>query len=212
MIITFHGKQALKCVFGDLTIALNPVSKDTTCDLDPARFGADIALISMNHPDFNGVDMVTYGEKIPFVIDGPGEYEHRDIFFKGYGFETMYKGEQYINTVYSFKLDGIDVLFFGAMSQATFDATMYEQLGTADIVIVPIGGDDVLSPRDAHKLSLKMTPGIIIPIDYGSDRDANSLANFAKEAGLESLKSEEKLTLKQKDLQGREGDVIILAS
>ena len=31
---------------------------------------------------------MNYGEKKPFIISGPGEYEVRDIFIKGFGTYT----------------------------------------------------------------------------------------------------------------------------
>ena len=72
MVITHHGGQCFKVTFGDLTLVFDPISKNAT--LPAVRFGADIALVSRDHPDINGVEEVTYGEKTPFAITGPGEY------------------------------------------------------------------------------------------------------------------------------------------
>jgi hypothetical protein len=81
MVITYLGADFFKVQFGDITIAVNPISKESK--LKQARFGADIALVSANHPDLNGVDMVSHGDKKPFVISGPGEYEIKGVFIKG---------------------------------------------------------------------------------------------------------------------------------
>ena len=56
MIITHHGKQFFKLQTGDRVIALNPIAKDSK--FKTSGFGADIALISTNNSDFNGVDTV----------------------------------------------------------------------------------------------------------------------------------------------------------
>ena len=64
MVITHHGGQCFKVTLGDLTLVFDPVSKNGTLPGD--RFGADIALVSRNHPDMNGVAEVAYGEKVPF--------------------------------------------------------------------------------------------------------------------------------------------------
>ena len=53
MVISFLGAQFFKVSFGDTTLAFNPISKRSK--LKQARFGADIALISVNHVDFNAV-------------------------------------------------------------------------------------------------------------------------------------------------------------
>ena len=86
MIITHFNKQHFKIQLGDLTLAINPVSKDSKFDTN--KYGADIVLETLNHPDYNGKDIMNYGEKKPFIISGPGEYEVRDIFIKGFGTYT----------------------------------------------------------------------------------------------------------------------------
>ena len=83
MIITHHGKQFFKLQTGDRVIALNPIAKESK--FKTSGFGADVALITTNHPDYNGSETVTYGDRAPFIISGPGEYELSGIIFRGYG-------------------------------------------------------------------------------------------------------------------------------
>jgi len=52
MIITHHGGEFFKVSFGDTTLAFNPISKNSK--LKQTRFGADIAFITSEHPDFTG--------------------------------------------------------------------------------------------------------------------------------------------------------------
>ena len=61
MIISYQGVQSFKVQFGDTTLAFDPVSKKSKFKAN--NFGADIALISLNHPDMNGVEQVNRGEK-----------------------------------------------------------------------------------------------------------------------------------------------------
>ena len=69
MIITYLGGEFMRVQFGDTVLAFNPPSRESK--LKPTRFGADIALISLNHSDMNGVETVTHGDRKPFVISGP---------------------------------------------------------------------------------------------------------------------------------------------
>src|SRR5450631_1774437 len=91
MVITHYGGEFFKIAFGDATLALNPISKDSK--LKPSRFGADVALVSLNHEDFNGVEQIGFGEKTPFVVSGPGEYEIKGIFIKGFLTKSNYGGK-----------------------------------------------------------------------------------------------------------------------
>ena len=79
-----------------------------------------------------------------------------------------------------------------------------------DVLFVPIGGDGVLSSATAHKLAVQFEPKIIIPSHFQDIGDKSSLKMFLKEAGEESIKAIDKLTLKKKDLEGKEADVIVL--
>lgn len=207
MIITYLGGESVKVQFGDTTLAFNPVSKDSK--LKPAKFGADIALVSLNHPDMNGIDQVSFGEKKAFAVTGPGEYEVKGVFIKGLASESDYDGEKRINTIYTVTLEGMNICFLGAIDTPDLPKDTDEAIEEVDILFVPIGGNGVLDPSKAYKLAVSIGPKIIIPIHYGDLGGKDSLKAFLKEAG-ENPKPEPKLTLKKKDLEGKEADVVVL--
>ena len=207
MVITSLGAEFIKIQFGDTILAFNPISKDSS--LKPAKFGADIALVSLNHPDMNGVDQVSFGDKKAFAINGPGEYEVKGVFIKGHASESGYDGEKRINTIYTVELEGMTICFLGALNQAELPKEAEEAIDDVDILFVPIGGAGVLSASQAYKLGVSMQPKIMIPIHYGDIGGKDELKVFLKEAG-ESPKPETKLTLKKKDLDGKEADVVLL--
>ena len=78
MIISYFGKQFFKITQGEMVLAFNPVSKSSKTGIS-AKFGADIALVTTNHPDYNGIEQLTHGERVPFAITGPGDYEVKEI-------------------------------------------------------------------------------------------------------------------------------------
>ncbi|MDP3962589.1 MAG: MBL fold metallo-hydrolase [bacterium] len=199
MIITYLGGEFFKVQFGDITLAFNPISKDSS--LKSSRFGADIVFVSANHEDFNGIDQVTHGEKKPFLVAGPGEYEVRGVFIKGLPSE----GSNLINTIYTVSLENMNICFLGALNTPELKTETVEALDEIDILFVPIGGEGVLDPAKAYKLAVSLEPKIIIPMHYND----SALKVFLKEAG-ENPKPESKLTLKRKDLEGKEGDVMVL--
>ncbi len=205
MIISYHGAQACKVQFGDTTIAFDPISKESK--IKAVSFGADITLISVNHPDMNGVEQTSRGEKKSFVVGGPGEYEVQGVFIKGLPSTSTYGGEEMINTIYTVSLENMNICFLGALGDAALKRETLEQLEQIDILFVPIGGEGVLNPAEAYKLAVSLEPSIIIPINY----DAKTLAQFLKEAG-QSTETLDKLTIKKKDLEGKEGEVVVLDS
>ena len=212
MILTYHEGGCIRASAGDTTIVFGPVSKQSK-NFKPTNFGADIALISLNHPDMNGADEASRGDKEPFIVSGPGEYEVSGIAIAGfstksnYGLDTSTKlgAGQRINTAYALTFDGISLLYLGAIDETTLPSELSE-MDEPDIVFVPISADGVLSPSDANKLAVNLEAKIVIPIFY----DDRSLKQFLKEAGEEKAEVVEKLTLKPRDLAGKEGEVIVL--
>ncbi len=205
MIITHFGAESFKVQFGDITLAFNPISKDSK--LKSSRYGADVALMSLNHPDTNGVDQVSFGEKEAFVIRGPGEYEVKGVTIKGFKSDSLYGGKPRINTIYTVNLENMNVCFLGALSSKDLSSETMESIDEIDVLFVPIGGDGVLTPSDAYKLAVKLEAKIVIPMHYTKE----TLKQFLKEGGDESIKPEDKLTLKKKDLEGRKVDIVVLA-
>jgi hypothetical protein len=207
MIITYLGAEFVKIQFGDITLALNPVSKDS--DLKTSKFGADVVLSSINHSHMNGIETVSFGDKKPFSITGPGEYEVRGVFIRGMLSESSYDGEKRINTIYTINLEGMNICYLGAVNTPVLPKESDEAIEEVDILFVPIGGDGVLDPASAYKLAVSIGPKIIIPIHYGEIGSKDALKQFLKEAG-ENPTPVPKLTLKKKDLEGKDADVVVL--
>lgn len=210
MVITYHGGAFVRIVFGDTTIAVNPIAKGSS--LKTTRFGADIALISLNNKDFNGVEQVTHGEREPFVVSGPGEYEIRRVFIKGFPSVSKYGEEENINTIYMVSLEGIHLCFLGALSSRKLNAEIQGAMNSIDVLFVPIGGRGVLGASDAHELSVELEAKIVIPVLYDGSSAQKQLKAFLDEDSSKKLAPRDKLTLKKRDLDGKEGEIIVLAS
>lgn len=208
MIITHHGKQFFKLQTGDFVIALNPISKESKFKTN--GFGANLALISTDHVDYNGADLVEYAGKKPFVIKGPGEYEVSDIMVQGFISKGTNGKDELVNTLYYFEFDGIKILYLGAMYQPELAIEVRQNIGDVDMLFIPIGGKTVLGPDAAHKLAVSFGPKVIIPMDYGSDQEKDTLKDFLKESGSEKVAPVDKLTVKMKDISTKEQEVIVI--
>ncbi len=204
MVITYHGGQFFKVSFGDTTLAFDPIAKGSK--LPSTKFGADIAFVSLNHENFNGVDQVTHGAKEPFVVWGPGEYEFGNVTARGYGVKTIYEGEERFNTIYQVRLEDINMIFLGALSDPEIDPKILSEFGDVDILFVPIGGGDVLDVPAASKLAVKFEAKLVLPMHYTD----TALKAFLKEIGAEGAEKLDKLTIKKKEVGEMEGEVKIL--
>jgi hypothetical protein len=206
MVISYLGGECFKVSQGDLTLSFNPPGKGSS--LASAKFGADIALVSLDHKDFNGVENAAFGERQPFVIEGAGEYEVKEVAVRGFGTPSKYGGKDTINTLYSVTLEGMNLCFLGALGTAELPAAAKQELDDIDILFVPVGGEDVLGHAAAYKLAVQLGPKAVVPMHYSPA----ALKSFLKEAGAEDTKPQEKLTVKKKDLEGKEAEIVVLSA
>ncbi len=201
MIITRHGEFQIKLQAGDTVASFNPPLKDSK--LKGAKFGADVAFVSVQHEDMNGVEELVFGNRAPFIVSGPGEYEVKGIFAKGFLSKTSYKGEEKFNTIYAISMDGMNVVHLGAFSEEKIPDEALEAIDEVDILIMHLD-KETLSPAKASKIAVFLEPKLIIPLG-----DDSLQKQFAKEVGAKPEEME-KLTLKKKDLDGKSNAVVFL--
>jgi hypothetical protein len=206
MIISFLGGQTFKISQGDLTLATNPPSKES--GLKSTKFGADITLVSLDHEDFNGIENTTFGDREPFLIKGPGEYEVRGVVVHGFASESNYGGETGINTIYTIDLEGMRLCFLGVLAKSELPQAATEELDNIDVLFVPVSKEGTLDESQGYRLAVSLEPKVVIPMGY----DSVSLQSFLKEAGAEGTKPIEKLTVRKKDLSDKEAEIVVLAS
>jgi len=206
MIISYHGGGCIKAVLGDRVVAFNPVSKDA--DSKASRFGADVALISLNDPLYNGVDQIAAGGSDPFVAAGPGEYEVGGVFIRG----VLSEGPNgKVNTIYSVLFEEIRLCHLGAIATGKVSPEAMEAIGEVDVLFVPTNAD-LLSGQDAHTLATSLEPKLVIPLHYGSTGTGSGFQQFLKEEGTAVPEMAEKFTFKKKDLDGKEFSAVYLAN
>lgn len=206
MIITWNGLGSIRIQQGDLVVAFGPVSKKS--DHKAASFGADLALIPVRHPDADGVDAVSRGGEEPISLRGPGEYEAKGMFVRGFATGTNYGGQEGVNTAFSLAIDECNILYLGATADEDLPGDAKEELPDTDIMFVPIGGKGTLDPAAAYKLAVRREPKIIIPIFYG---DKAALDRFLKEGGAEKVEPVDKLTVRRRDLEKMAGQIVVLS-
>ncbi len=209
MIITYYGKQYFKIQQGNTIVAINPLSKENSLKIKPAKFGSNVTLCTMRHPNYCGYENTEYNDQIPFLIKGPGSYEIDGNLYVGYGEKTKHDDSDFINTVYFFNIEGISFCFLGDLSSEDINQKTKEHIESVDIIFVPIGGNETLDPVQASKIIKNFSPKVIIPMDYGKDRDSGMLEAFLKEMSSD-VAAIEKYVFKKSDLETLTGHVVVL--
>lgn len=207
MVITYYGSSCFKVSSGEFVLAFDPPSKKSS--FKSPRFRADAVLISHNHDDHSGYEMISGKENTaPVKIDGPGEYEIQGVDINGvFSWHDAHSGKKLgQNTIYSAEVEDIKICHLGDFGEKEMRSETLESIGPVDILFLPIGGKTVSDAETALKAANQLEPKIIIPMHY----EKKELTAFLKEAGAESSKPEEKLTIKKKEIAGDRARVVVL--
>ncbi len=213
MIITYYGLSCFKLQAGDTALVFDVPSKKSR--FKAPRFHADIVIQSHDHKGHNGGESMLKDEN-SFFIDGPGEYEVRGIYIRGFkSFHDSLSGKKYgVNTVYAVRFDEVIFCFLGDFGEKELSSELKEGLGKVDVLFVPIGGEAVLDSEGARNIINQIEPAIVIPMHYppvGGPEGKKVLKDFLSEMGQKDVEPLEKLSIKKKDIIENGTRVVVLS-
>jgi L-ascorbate metabolism protein UlaG (beta-lactamase superfamily) len=232
MHVTWYGQSCFQILAArqkgeQVSIVIDPFNE--TFGLKVPNLSADILLITHQHSDHNNKKAVG-GE--PFLIEGPGEYEIKEVFIQGIpGFHDDCQGAKRGKiTVYVIEAEGIRICHLGDLGQKELTSEQLEKIGNIDVLMVPVGGTYTIDARGAAKVISQIEPRIAIPMHYqipklkihpvksreaGAAKQFNGVKlegvdKFLKAIGQKSTEPQPKLLIKKKDLPEGEMRIVVL--
>ena len=179
-------------------------------------------MVTHSHYDHNNVKEVGGS---PFLAQGPGEYERKDIFIRGIpsfhdekpasaGATAGKDGEERgQNTIYTIEAEEMRLCHLGDLGQKELTPEQLEQIGDIDILMAPVGGTYTIDAKGAAKIISQIEPRLVIPMHYHLPKlkvKIDGLDLFLKEMGQKSAESLPKLLVKRKDLTVEETKIVVL--
>ena len=216
MNITWKGQSCFQITSsqgkdGHVNIVIDPFDEET--GLRVPKLEADLLLVTHQHKDHNNVKAVSGN---PFLIEGPGEYEVKEVFIQGIqSFHDSSQGkERGSNTIYVMETEDIRICHLGDLGQKELTPEQVEQIGDIDILMIPVGGNFTIESKEAVKIMSQIEPSIIIPMHYAIPKlkmKLNGLDKFLKTMGVKKLDTLPKLSIKKKDISPEEAKIVVLA-
>ena len=213
MVITYYGISCFKIQSGEVVLAIDPFGKES--GLTSPRFQSDVALSTHDHSNHNYLEsLANKTEADVFKITGPGEYEMHGIQVRGVpSFHDAKNGAQKgKNTVYIIEWENLRIVHLGDYGEEKLRDDLHEAIGTPDVLLIPVGGEDTIDSEAAAKLINAIEPRIIIPMHYkipGWKTKGDGVEVFLKEMG-EKITPEERLTIKKKDVPADSQKLVVL--
>ncbi|MDO8443439.1 MAG: MBL fold metallo-hydrolase [Candidatus Azambacteria bacterium] len=209
MTISWYGEACFLLENSGVRILIEPPQKES--GINPPRLKSDILIFSRPRADIAGA--LSQPSDATFVIDSPGEYEVGGVRVLG-----VADGE---NNLYNIEIDGVKISHLGFLKN-DLDDEKIAIFDDSDIILVPVGNNEVLDAEAAMKLINKLEPSIAIPMLYDVSAKGGSapggkeprikrapITAFLKESEAKEP-PQPKLTIKKKDINEEEIKIVIL--
>ena len=179
MEVKYFGNSCFRIKGKDIVLLTNPF--DSSLGIKLSDLAADLVLFSSKKDSKENSSLVknALNRKETFVIDEPGEYEVGGVFVLGIPFDKK--------TIYIITIDGMRLAFLGEISHKVTEKEL-EEIDGVDILFLPVGGNSVLTEKQAAYIEEKIQPKIIIPMSFKIPSlkiDFAEVGEFLKEIGSE---------------------------
>jgi L-ascorbate metabolism protein UlaG (beta-lactamase superfamily) len=197
MEVQWYGRTCVRLRGREAVVVADPYQSV----VGPTGRGITGDIVTFSHPDDTPVKGKPKGKRsrdgltlIPsslddaFVLDGPGEYEVRNVLITGVRtYRDDARGAEHGKGVaFVVEIDGVHTIHLGEIGHLLTEEKIGD-IGTVDIACVPLGG--VLTPTRAAALIAQLDPKIVVPMPLcEDDRDcAEALSKFFHEMGGEPV-------------------------
>ena len=203
MEIIWYGHACFRLKDRNIIVVTDPY--DRSLGLPLPRPKADIVTVSHDTPHHSHVA----GVKGDFMlVDGPGEYEIKDIFITSINMipakKNVVSGQALSkNNVFVIYMDNIALCHLGDLKQVPTQHQV-EDMGNIDVLMVPVGGGTTaLNAAQAAEVISLIEPYIVIPMHYrlpGLAVKLDPVEKFLKEMGITRAETVSSLKLTKTSL------------
>ena len=196
MELTWYGRTCVRMRGKDAVVVADPYP----AVVGPTGRGITGEIVTFSHPDDrplpkakgkrsrDGSTVLPSSLDAAFVLDGPGEYEVREVLVTGVRTcRDDTKGEERgKQTAFVVELDGMHTIHLGEIGHLLTEEKLGD-IGPVDIACVPVGGS--LTPQKAAELIAQLDPRIVVPmpLDEEAPETRDALAKFLHEMGGEPV-------------------------
>jgi L-ascorbate metabolism protein UlaG (beta-lactamase superfamily) len=192
MELTWYGRTCVRMRGKDAVVVADAYQSI----VGPTGRGITGDIVTYSHPDDaphpkakgrvsrDGTTLLPGSLEEAFCLDGPGEYEVKDVLITGVKtFRDEHHGdERGRNVAFIVELDGVHVIHLGDIGHLLTEDKLTD-IGPVDVACIPVGG--TLSATKAAELVAQLDVKVVVPLPVCEDDDSAEVLNkFLHEMGV----------------------------
>lgn len=166
--------------------------KDATIVTDPFEgLGTKLPSLKADIVSLSGEGEVAKVDGNPKVLDWSGEFEVSNV-----AIESICPLGENLN-IFIFALDGIKICHLSTLSHE-LPEELIDQIGEVDVLMIPVGGSEVLDGKTAQKVVEAIEPRVVIPMLFAATETKMNIggaSEFLKAMGKTAVEPMDKFTL-----------------
>ncbi len=213
MQIFWHGFSCVRieAAHGDAqaTLVTDPYASDSGLRF-PRTLAPDLVVLS--HQDRKRFPLDGFTNE-PFVVSDPGEYEVNGIFCYAVPLYPPDAKPYPTDLIHRFEIEGMSIGFLGGLNRLLTESEQ-AKLEDIDILLLPVGGGDRLTAKQAIETISAIEPRIVVPLYYhteGVKENLGTVDAFCKELGVSRREDSNKLKITKKDLPAEDLLIAVLS-
>jgi L-ascorbate metabolism protein UlaG (beta-lactamase superfamily) len=167
--------------------------------------------MSHDHPNHSSISGI---RGTPRVLQGPGEYEVRDVYVRGFLTPPAEDDPpEKRNTAFIIEMDGLKLCHLGDISHP-LSGSVAADLAPLDILLAPAGGGCTLAISQVSELAQSLESRIVVPMHYKLPElsvETGPLEPFLREMGAREIEPQARLVVTPSTLPGETRVVVLQA-
>jgi L-ascorbate metabolism protein UlaG (beta-lactamase superfamily) len=174
MRVDWHGQSAFTLTGDEKKVVIDPFG-----DMSAARErgmawdypdisvdGVDLLLVTHEHMDHNGVEVVGGDPEVLRSTAGTHESPVGEVVGVASEHDEAAGTERGPNTIFVFSLDGVRIAHFGDFGQPAMRPEQRAAIGEVDLLFMPVGGGPTIGGEAAARIVEELSPSWVVPMHY----------------------------------------------
>jgi L-ascorbate metabolism protein UlaG (beta-lactamase superfamily) len=178
MQVEWYGQSAFRLATADTTVFIDPIGdlsglagRNLQFDYPPIEdVEADLLLITHEHMDHNGVEMIGGSPTVLRSTAGRLRSPIGEILAVASEHDQAAGTERGPNTIFVFECGGVRVAHFGDFGQSALRPEQRAAIGEVDLLFIPVGGGPTIGAADAAKIAEQLSARWVVPMHYRTPR------------------------------------------